>query len=123
MNIRNTLAPSGVIRRCVDSINKSSAVLLGAAAIAAAVALAPAAHADSDDTAFLRAIHGDGITDDGGDQDLIKLGHSVCTLLGAGYTTNALVAMGSLHATRVSRDDERVLVQSAEAAYCPEYIQ
>ncbi len=31
--------------------------------------------------------------------------------------------MGELHGTKMSGDDLKVVVKSAEAAYCPEYIQ
>jgi hypothetical protein len=123
--------------------NKIVAGLLGGAVIAVGMALAPAAHADdftyrlgtdippvdythtanSDDDAFLAAVHKQGMTDDGGDAALIKFGHTMCTLLGDGYSTNALIQTGQLHATRISADDVKILVQSAEAAYCPEYIQ
>lgn len=67
-------------------------------------------------------MHKYGISSSGGDQDLIGLAHDICTLLGAGYSTNALVANGALHALNMSTDDERFLVQTSEAAYCPQYI-
>jgi hypothetical protein len=130
---------------------KIVAGLLGGAVIAIGMALAPAAHANdftyriatdtppgnydhtvfgadwahanSDDDAFLAAVHNQGMTDDGGDAELIKFGHMMCTLLGDGYSTNGLIQMGQLHATRISADDVKLLVQSAEAAFCPQYIQ
>jgi hypothetical protein len=82
------------------------------------------AHADSDDdAAFLKAMHQQGITASGGDQTLIKIGRMTCTFLGEGYSTNALIAEGKLYGNSMSAADAKVVVESAEAAYCPEYIQ
>jgi hypothetical protein len=81
------------------------------------------AHADSDDTDFLNALHKQGFSDSDGDRGLIKLGHMICNLLGDGYSENALIGMGDLHGTKMSPDDVKVLVKSSEAAYCPEYIR
>jgi hypothetical protein len=78
---------------------------------------------DSNDTAFLKAVHNHGLSDSGGDQAMINLGHMICDLRGQGYSENALVDSGALHATQMSTDDVRFLVQTSEAAYCPEYIQ
>lgn len=94
--------------------------------LAALVALALSsgiAHADTDDADYLNALHNQGISDDKGDQELIKLGHKLCVLLGDGYSENALFGIGDLHGTRLSSNDVRVLVKSAEAAYCPQYIR
>jgi hypothetical protein len=38
-------------------------------------------------------------------------------LLGDGYSQDALIDMGELHGTKMSDDDVKVLVKSAEAAY------
>jgi hypothetical protein len=77
----------------------------------------------SDDAAFLRALHKQGITAKGGDpQEMIKLGHMLCDLRGKGYSENSLVSMGKLYGNDMSDQDVKVIVTSAEAAYCPEYI-
>jgi len=80
------------------------------------------AHADSDDDDFLRALHQQGIKDAGGDQAMIKLGRMICDLRADGYSENALKGMGKLHGNSMSDQDVKVIVSSAEAAYCPEYI-
>jgi hypothetical protein len=81
------------------------------------------AHADFEDDKFLAAVHKQGITAQGGDPTLIKIAHMMCTLLGEGYSTHALIQMGKLNGNNMSADDTKVVVESAEAAYCPEYIQ
>lgn len=93
------------------------------AVLAALMLSSGIAHADTDDTDFLNALHRQGISNDKGDQEMIKLGHMMCGLLGDGYSENALIGLGDLHGTRLSSDDVRVLVKSAEAAYCPQYIR
>ena len=102
----------------------SRAVLIAAASSTTLVLSSGIAHADIDeDAAFLRALHKQGISSSAGDSDLIKIGHLVCDLRSEGYSENALIKMGTLHANGMSDQDEQVLVTSAEAAYCPEYIQ
>ena len=96
---------------------------LAITAAALAVAFAAPAHADIDDDDFLNALHNQGISSDKGDQFLIKFGHNICGALADGYSENALIGIGDLHGTRLSSDDVRVLVKSAEAAYCPQYIR
>jgi hypothetical protein len=80
------------------------------------------AHADTDDDDFLRALHQQGIKDTGGDQAMVKLGRMICDLRADGYSENALMGMGKLHGNSMSDDDVKVIVSSAEAAYCPEDI-
>jgi hypothetical protein len=93
------------------------------AAFAALMLSTGIAHADPEDSYFLAAVHKQGIEDDEGDAGLIKLGHMMCGLRADGYSTNALIQMGQLHGTKLSGDDVKVVVQSAEAAYCPQYIE
>jgi hypothetical protein len=78
------------------------------------------AHADSNDDDFLRALHRQGVT--GGDQALINLGHVICDMRSDGYSENAVMSFGKLHGNNMSDQDVKVIVNSAEAAYCPEYI-
>jgi hypothetical protein len=59
----------------------------------------------------------------GGDQTTIKLGHMICNLRSDGYSENAAISMAKLNGNSFSDQDAKVLVTSAEAAYCPEYIQ
>jgi hypothetical protein len=92
------------------------------AAMSAVIVLAAPAHADSDDDVFLKAIYAHGLTNSGGDQQFIKLGHMTCDLLGQGYSLNALASMTQLHGNSMSADDSKFLVQTSAAAYCPQYI-
>ena len=98
-------------------------LVIAAMVASTAIVLAAPAHADTDDTAYLNALHQQGISDDNGDQGLVKFGHMVCGALAEGYSENALIGIGDLHGTRLSSDGVRVLVKSAEAAYCPQYIK
>ncbi len=79
--------------------------------------------ADSDDDDFLCALHKQGITNQFGDQGLINLGHMICDQRAEGYSENAIMSMGKLHGNKMTGQDVKVIVSSAEAAYCPEYIQ
>jgi len=54
------------------------------------------AHADSDDTDFLNALHKQGLSDSDGDRCLIKLGHMICNLVGDGPMNSHRVVAGSL---------------------------
>jgi len=78
------------------------------------------AHSDSNDDDFLRALHKQGIK--GTDQALIKIGHVVCDMRSEGYSENAVMSFGKLHGNDMTDADVKVIVNSAEAAYCPEYI-
>jgi Protein of unknown function (DUF732) len=100
-----------------------AAVFAFAAGVATALMLSSGvAHADSNDDAYLAALRRHNISSSGGDQEMIKLGHMICGLLADGYSENALLDMGELHGTHLSSDDVKVIVHSAEAAYCPESI-
>ena len=78
---------------------------------------APLAHADDTDAAFIDAMRSHGIGSvSGSDQDLIKVGHSVCDLLAGGYSVNAVIDMSS----RLSDEDPTYLVRTAAATYCPQ---
>jgi Protein of unknown function (DUF732) len=93
-------------------------------AVATAIMLSSViAHADSEDDAFLRALREQGLTAQGGGQTMIKIGHMVCDLRRDGYSENAAIGMAKLNGNSFSDQDAKVLVTSAEAAYCPEYIQ
>jgi hypothetical protein len=97
--------------------------LLLAAVGAVSFALAAPAHADTDDdTAFLNAIHARGLPDNRGGESTISVAHAICHLLGTGYTINGLASNGALHASGLSADDVKFLVQTSAAAYCPQYI-
>jgi hypothetical protein len=97
-------------------------VIILAAALSAVIGFAAPAHADDSDTLFVKAIKGHGITFAGSDADLANLGRMTCALLDDGYSTNSIVAMGQLHGNSMSTEDARFLVTTAEAAYCPQYI-
>jgi hypothetical protein len=91
------------------------------AAVLSAVFLAAPAHADSSDDAFLKAIQGHGITATS-DQAMITIGHVVCNEFGKGKSPNAIVAELELYGNQMSESDAKFVVQTASAAYCPEYI-
>jgi hypothetical protein len=59
----------------------------------------------------------------GGDQTLIKIGHMTSDLRSDCYSENATIGMAKLNGNSFSDQDAKVLVTSAEAAYCPEYIR
>ena len=79
------------------------------------------AHADPDDD-FLSALHKQGITNQFGDQGLINLGHQICDQRAEGYGETAIMSWGKSHGNKMTDQDVKVIVNSAEAAYCPEYI-
>jgi hypothetical protein len=72
---------------------------------------------------YLHALHKQGITATGCDQTMIKLGHMICDLRSDGYSENSAISMAKLHGNSMTDQDAKVIVTSAEAAYCPEYIQ
>ena len=80
------------------------------------------AHGDPDDD-FLGALHKQGITNQFGDQGLINLGHEICDQRAEGYSENAVMSWGKSHGNKMTDQDVKLIVNSAEAAYCPEYIQ
>lgn len=92
-----------------------------ALAVASTVMLASTAYAD--DTDFLNALHRRGISGHGDDQGLINLGHSFCTMLGQGYSMNAVIETAQLEASPGNQDNVKYMVHTAAAAYCPEYIK
>ncbi len=82
------------------------------------------ARADSNDQAFLNALSNGGVSATSGNQsDLTKVGHAVCTLRSAGYSENAVIQITKLKNAGFTPSVATLVIQSAEAAYCPEYIQ
>jgi hypothetical protein len=47
----------------------------------------------------------------------------ICNQRSEGYSENAVISMGKLHGNEMSDQDVRIVVSSAEAAYCPQYIR
>jgi hypothetical protein len=45
-----------------------------------------------------------------------------CQFRSEGYSENALIDIAKLAGNSMSEQDAKVIVTSAEAAYCPEYI-
>lgn len=83
------------------------------------------AWADPDaDAAYLNALHKQGVRPtSGSDASLIAAGHEICEQLASGYSMNAVMAQGDLYAGHgITEDDVKVIVRSAAAAYCPQYI-
>lgn len=102
---------------------QAAAAIVCAAALA--VGAAQAAHADSQDATYLRALHNRGISmdsKDGGDQALISFGHDICDALAEGYSMNAIEDQGDLVAQNLTHDDVVFMVKAAAATYCPRYI-
>jgi hypothetical protein len=118
--IAKTHILSAVLPR--EPIMRATKLLLAAFSVVI-IALAAPAHADSEDAVFLRGMHNQGISSSAGDSDLIHLGHMICSLRSSGYSENAAISMAKLNANGFTDQDAKVLVTSAEAAYCPEYIQ
>jgi hypothetical protein len=54
---------------------------------------------------------------------LINLGHEICDQRAEGYSENAVMSWGKSHGNKMTDQDVKVIVNSAEAAYCPEYIE
>jgi hypothetical protein len=97
----------------------------GAVALTAALALAPAAHAETGggDTQFLSIIHQHifGLTSDNGDAGLIKLGHAVCGQLAmTGGVRDGIHQQLANHWK--SESDAAWFITASAVAYCPEYI-
>jgi hypothetical protein len=90
-----------------------------------ALALALPARADSDDDAYLNALHKHGIENHAhGDAGLVKMGHMICDLLGQGYTMEGLADSGELHeGAGLSDDDVKFIIKTSAGAYCPEYVR
>jgi Protein of unknown function (DUF732) len=81
------------------------------------------AHAQpSDDEAFLKAVHNNGIGSNAGDADLIKAAQQFCAMRRNGYSENSLINSEAIRATQLDRDTIRFFVETSEAAYCPEFI-
>lgn len=82
----------------------------------------PPAGVSDTDASFLKAIHGHGITNDGGDPALIRLGRSICTELASGQSIDGIAEHWGLTSERMSTDSARFFTRTAAAAYCPEYL-
>ncbi len=94
-----------------------------AALLAAVLSLVviPSAHADDHDTAFLNALHSQGISSAKGDQGLINMGHNICALLAQGRSMDSIVGMFQSHERNgMTDDDVRFLVRASATSYCPE---
>jgi hypothetical protein len=110
----------GKHRRAIDAVKTGFL----AATLTANVGFAPAAFADSTDSAFLAAMHRHGITDANGDAGMIKFGHIICDMLTEGYSMNSLLDMGDLYAKNgLSPSDVKFMIETSAAAYCPEEIR
>jgi hypothetical protein len=93
-----------------------------ATAVLTPLPLAPSAHADSTDDAFLAAIHSHGINpNDGYDQGAIRLARAICSMRDDGHSTNWVVNDLAIHASALTSDQLKFLVQESQAMYCPEY--
>jgi hypothetical protein len=109
-------------QKAIDGVKAAAvAVSLGALALLGSTATA---HADSQDTVFLRAIHGRGISSDKGDGFMIQMAYNVCETLAEGMSMNGLTQALSLHNRNgMTTADTAFFVQTSAAAYCPQYIR
>ncbi|OSC25193.1 hypothetical protein B8W69_19915 [Mycobacterium vulneris] len=83
------------------------------------IVAAPLARAEDADALFLNAMRGHGISSlSGTDQDLIKVGRSVCDLLGGGYSINAVIDLSK----RISDEDPTYFVRTSAETLCPQLI-
>jgi Protein of unknown function (DUF732) len=85
-----------------------------------------ASPARADDASYLSHLHGAGIQDEqGGDADLVQVGHKLCTELQDGATPNQLEALAlqrsdsSLGGNGLSPEQADALVNYARVDLCP----
>ena len=79
----------------------------------------PVAKADDTDE-YIRVLNAEGIGHRGSREQLIHLGHTICSDLGTGRT--ALQEMKGMFASaNMSENDAAMLVVAAINEYCPEY--
>jgi hypothetical protein len=96
------------------------------AAVVAALALAPAAHADTTgggDSQFLQIFHEHawGVTADNGDATLTRLGHAICNSLADDFGDRSS-AQQALANKWKSESDAAWAITASAVAYCPQYI-
>lgn len=82
----------------------------------------PPSGVSSTDAAFLKAVHGHGLSDDQGDQHMITVAHAVCLQLSLGQSVEGLSEHWGLTNERLSTESARFYVRTAAAAYCPEEL-
>jgi hypothetical protein len=92
--------------------------ILCAAAVFAALSLAPLAHADSQDDQFLSAVRALGITAPA--DQLIAAGHTACD--GIGNSPSVLAAEGQLLGAGVPYGQITPVFIAAGRAYCPDKL-
>jgi hypothetical protein len=88
-----------------------------------AVLTAPLAHADTGDAQFLSIIHEHilGLTAEGGDAELIKLGHAVCDQLATDDGNRDLIHQKLANHWK-SESDAAWFITASAVAYCPGFI-
>jgi Protein of unknown function (DUF732) len=94
--------------------------LAAAAAVTTALLVAPAAHADAGDDAFLAAMHAKYPYPAEMDQNMINAGRGVCTLLDQGVTRAQLVR--SMADLNIDPAWTGSLVDTAVSSYCPQNV-
>jgi hypothetical protein len=90
----------------------------------AATAAADGGEPGGGDSQFLRIIHQHilGLTAQGGDADLVKLGHAVCNQLDSDYGDRG-TAQQKLANHWSSESDAEWFITASAVAYCPMYIK
>lgn len=81
--------------------------------------LAPTAHADGTDDAFITVLHSHGIVHEA-PSSAIAAGHLVCHQLDMGKTQEQ-IAMDVMNSSTLDGDHSGFFVALAERAYCPQY--
>jgi Protein of unknown function (DUF732) len=97
-------------------------VITEAVALAIALAAAPTAHADSTDD-YLAVLHKHGLSMSGGQSEEIQFGHKLCDWRMQGMSNSAIATMGEMNNNSLDRDDWTLVVEAAEVAFCPGYLQ
>lgn len=90
-----------------------------AAALLGSVTLAPTAHADGNDDAFITVLHSHGIAHDSATSE-IAAGHLVCRQLDMGKTQDQ-IATDVMNSSTLDGSNSGFFVAVSERAYCPQY--
>jgi hypothetical protein len=93
--------------------------LIGVTAVAAPFVGMAAAHADTNDDAFVMALRADGVGVNSSVSSLVSLGHEVCHAATKGLTDSQMAV--AIAGADFSMAQSFFIIGAAEAAYCPQY--
>ncbi len=85
------------------------------------IGLAAPASADGNDTAFLSALNGAGLTHSGSDR-AVAAGHAVCQLMDSGLSAVDTVSAVRTTNPGFSVENATVFANISASAYCPQHI-